>query len=844
MPVEIRASRLPRARHSAVVILFVCLGLPHTLTAQGPVISFTPGAVIHTTAGNGAMFFSGDNGPATNAALAGPNALAMDAAGYLYIADSKNHRVRRVDASGNITTFAGSGTQGFLGDGGPATSASLDTPMSVAVNPINGTVYIADSRNNVIRAVAGGIISTFAGDSGGKAGYSGDGGPASGALLNCPRGVATDAAGNLYIADTNNHVIRMVSNGTVTTVGGNGQQGFFGDNGPATAASLDSPASVFVDSAGNIFIPDTRNHRIREVSGGQITTIAGNGAIGFLGEGTPALNAAMNYPLGVAKDSLGNIYIVDANNERVRRVNPSGTISTVVANGQQGFFGDNGPPLKSSLDTPSAVLPVGGHLLIADKGNQRIREVDTMLVSFADQIVGTTSTPQSVTVSNVGTATLTLTSVTLSTGAFALAGGSCGTAFPKALNAGSSCTLNIVFTPVGIGPNSSTLQFTDNAPGSPQSIPISGNGIQDGTTVVLGSSQSTTTFGESVTLTATIASSTATTAPPPTGNISFADGANVIGSSPVSAGSASFSTSTLTAGSHTITASYSGDSLYASSSTSLTQTVNKAAPTVVLAVQPDPIVPGKSANFTATVSSPAGVPSGSVTFTANNNPLGTSPLNSSGVATFTATLAAGPQAIVAVYNGDVNFAGASSPVLNEQSSGVALSIQPSNATIVSGQSATFSVSIAPSGGFTGSVALSCSNLPAAATCQFSPASLATNGSPVTSTLTLRTSTTAGSVGRLAPPNPSPPIFLFVVIFFALWLSLGLMPRPLPRSCAAAYAMLLSLTLLAIGCASGNGSRSGLGQTTPPGSYSVTVSASTSGPGAPSQSAVLSITVTP
>ncbi len=462
-----------------------------------------------------------------------------------------------------------------------------------------------------------------------------------------------------------------------------------------------------------------------------------------------------------------------------------------------------------------------------------------------DQIVGTTSAPQLVTVSNVGSGTLTLTSIALPTGAFALAGGSCGSTFPKDLPAGSNCTLNIVFGPSGVGPNSNALQFTDNAPGSPQSLPVIGNGIQDGTTVAVSSSKSTTTFGEPFTLTATIAPLTVTTAPPPTGNVSFADGPTVIGGSAISAGSTSFSTGTLTAGSHVLTASYGGDTLYMPSSTSLTQTVNKAVPTVALAVQPNPVVPGKPENFTATVSSSAGSPSGSVTFTADNKPLGTSMLNSSGVATLTATLVTGTQTVDAVYNGDANFAGASSPVLNVQSPGFALSIQPPTATIASGQSVSFNVSVTSSGGFNGSVALSCSNLPTAATCLFLPASLTINGSAGTSTLTLRTSTTAGSAGRVTPPNPPRPIFFCIFVFLALWLSQRPRLRPLPRVCAACYVLLLAL--LAVGCASSNGSGSGpglgSGQTTPPGNYSITVSASTSGAGAQSQSAVLSITVT-
>jgi sugar lactone lactonase YvrE len=651
----------------------------------------------------------------------------------------------------------------------------------------------------------------------------------------------------VYIADTKNHVVREVTGGTIVTVAGNGQQGFWGDNGPATIASLDTPSSIAVDGSGNIFIADTHNQRIRKVSGGKINTFAGSGALGFLGEGTPALFAAIDYPLGVAADNSGNVYIADSNNERVRRVDVSGTITTVAANGQQGFFGDNGLPLEASLDTPSAVLPFNGHFLIADEHNQRIRQVDSTGVSLGDQIVGTTSASKRVTVSNVGGGTLTLTLVTLSSGDFALAGGgSCGSSFPISLLGGSNCTLNIVFTPASVGPRSGTLQITDNAPGSPQAISVVGNGTQDNTTLALVSSQSTSTFGASVTFAATITPGVPTTAPHATGTVSFAEGANVLGSLQVNAGGASFSTSSLSAGSHTITATFSGDLFYSGSSASSTQVVNKATPAVALAVRPNPVVQGQPSVFTATVSSTAGVPTGTVTFNDNNTPLGSAPVDASGVATLTVTLTGASHAILAVYNGDANFGIASSPTLNEQFASFTLSSQPVSATVATGQMATFVISITPSGAFNSPVTLSCSNLPMAASCSFSQTTLTPNGSPVSATMTLRTST-AGLGGTFAAPRiPLQPMGLLICIFAALWLSLWRTPRFLQRKYVTACAILLTLTLLGIGCASGPSSNSGAGSTqrTPPGSYSVTVTASTSGAGAQSQSTTLNILITP
>jgi hypothetical protein len=825
--------------------VFVLLSLGGTLRAQGPVLSVSPGNTIHTIAGNGAAFFSGDNGPATSAALAKPANVAADAAGNIYIADANNHRVRLVDTSGKIITFAGNGVQGFLGDGGPATSASLNTPTSVAVH--NGTVYIADSRNNVIRMVSSGTISTFAGSGVGAGGYSGDGGPAIAALLNCPRGVAVDANGDLFIADTKNHVVRRVVGGTITTLAGNGQQGFKGDNGPAIAASLDTPTSIALDLSGNVFIADTHNQRIRLVTGGNISTFAGNGALGFLGEGTPAINAAFDHPLGVAADGTGNVYIADSNNQRVRKVDATGTITTVVANGQEAFLGDSGAPLLASLDTPSAAFPFNGRLLVTDKDNQRIRLVDPTSVPVADQIIGTTSGPHSVTLSNVGGGTLTLNSVNLSSGDFTLAGGgSCASSFPVSLAGGASCTQNIVFAPMIVGPRSATLQITDNAPGSPQSITVVGNGIQDNTTLALVSSQSTSIYGGSVTLSATITPGVATSAPSPTGTVSFTDGAKVLGSSQLNAGAASFSTSTLSAGSHTITATFSGDSDYSGNSGSFTQVVNKASPTVALTVQPNPIVLGQPAVLTATVNSSAGTPTGTVTITDNSTSLGNAPVNASGVATLTVTLTGGSHALVAVYNGDANFATFSSATINVQLANFTVSSQPANATIRTGQMTTFTISITPAAGFTSPVTLSCSNVPTAAACLFSQSTLTPNSATISTIMTFRTSLTA-SGGPFGPRvAPFRPIFLLIGILAVwqlwLWRNRRLLQPKWLTACA-----ILTIVFLGIGCASGPSSGtsgSGSSQTTPPGTYSVTVTGSTSGAGSQSQSLTLSITVTP
>jgi len=335
-----------------------------------------PGDSLVTVAGNGANGFAGDGGPALQASLSAPCAVVVDAAGNLFIADQNNSRIRKVDALGIITTVAGNGANTYAGDDGPARRAGLAAPCALAVDPA-GDLFIADYFNSHIRKVdPHGLITTVAGN--GANAFAGDGGPAAQASLSAPSAVAVDATGNLFIADENNYRVRKVDpQGIITTVAGNGTNSFSGDGWLAVEAGLSAPKGVAVDPAGNLYIADENNHRIRRVDkDGFIHTVAGSGTAGYSGDGGPATAAGLFYPCSLAVDARGNLYFADAGTPRVRRVDPHGIITTVAGNGTIGFAGDGGPATAAALANPQGVaVDANGRLWLADQGNNRIRAV-------------------------------------------------------------------------------------------------------------------------------------------------------------------------------------------------------------------------------------------------------------------------------------------------------------------------------------------------------------------------------------------------------------------------------------------------------------------------------------
>lgn len=303
---------------------------------------------ITTVAGNGAAGMSGDGEAATSVMLSDPTSICTDALGNIFIANNHNTSIKKVNVMGIITTVAGSGIEGFAGNGGPATAAQLYSCQNVLVDEA-GNIYINDASMNLIRKVdQSGIINTFAGTT--SSICSGDGGPATAAGLTI-QGMTFDPSGNLVIADIYNHRIRKINAaGIISTIAGTGVAAYTGDGGPATAAAFNTPMDVAYDAAGNLYISDNLNNVIRKVNtSGIITTYAGTGIPGYNGDDGTAIATMLYGPEGITVDATGNLLICDKNNKRLRKVSPSGTITTVAGNGSPSFSGDDGPATSAGI---------------------------------------------------------------------------------------------------------------------------------------------------------------------------------------------------------------------------------------------------------------------------------------------------------------------------------------------------------------------------------------------------------------------------------------------------------------------------------------------------------------
>ncbi len=461
----------------------------------GAVAAFAP-SIISTLAGGGT---GGDGGAATAAQLSMPMGVAIDGFGNYYIADQKANKVRKVTPSGVISTFAGTGTPGFSGDGGPATAAQLNGPTDVVVDGA-GFVYISDTNNNVVRMVdTRGIISTYAGQyyapgttppavCSTATNSVGDGCPGNKIILNTPMGLVFCHAQNLHIADKLDNRVRTINRigyNTFTQVG-DGVQGYNGDGELNTSAELNGPVGLDMDAANYIYVADSGNHIIRKTlltgtTPNPIATVAGTpGASGNSGDGGAAVSAELNSPFGVRVDAAGDLYIADYASDVIRKVNgATGVISTIAGKGSAGYTGDGGGADQAQFNGP-ADFAIGdnGNLYIADSQNAAIRKVDVAdapSLSFAATMTGSTSTAQDVSVMNLGNGPLNLSQITTAAN-YSLGGAnsSCSLSGGEALNAAESCTLGIEFAPTTAGTITGTVVLADNATPPSQTIALSG----------------------------------------------------------------------------------------------------------------------------------------------------------------------------------------------------------------------------------------------------------------------------------------------------------------------------------------------------------------------------------
>ena len=698
-------AKYPGLRQGAVVLLAsdgsVLGSQLLSATGVGPTAVFVP-AMISTAAGNGQWIFRGDGGLATQSPLFLPMGGATDAAGDLYISDSNNQRVRLVNgATGVISTIAGNGIAGYGGDGGPATSALLNSPADVKLDGA-GNFYIVDGGNHAIRMVNAvtGLIWTIAGI-GGKSGYSGDGGLATQALLAYPSAVAFDGDHSLYISDTGNNVVRKVnlSTGIITTVAGTGATGFSGDGGQATSAQLNYPWGIALGGDGSLYIADLSNNRIRKVNpAGVISTVVGTGTRGYGGDAGLATQAQLNVPASVLVDVAGNLYVADSGNQLVRKVGAaSGIIQTIAGTYAGGMGGDGIAATTTTLDGPYALFLDGpGNLYIADMFHQLIRMVasNAAALSYLPIRVDRVSLPQPQTIENDGNATLNFSGFNLVSNS-ALDPASTTCAISQAVPVNQTCVLGVEFAPTVTGllvPGS--LSVMSNAPDSPGIVNLSGQVLAvQPTSVTLTSSANPASLGIAVTFTAVVSNSLPVAA---TGTVNFFDGTVPIGSAALNAtGVAAFSTSTLTTGSHSITAVYGGDSQNGvATSPALVESI-KQITTTALTSSLDPSVAGTTVTFTATVAGPVGSttsPGGTVTFSDGATALGSGILNAGGIAAFaTSALVGGQHNITANYAGDASDLASQSVVLIQTvaKDATTTSLATSNASVFAGISVTF-----------------------------------------------------------------------------------------------------------------------------------------------------------
>lgn len=720
------------------------IGLSGVGTA--PEMTFGP-ASISTVAGNGTAGFSGPAGQASAAEVSSPRGGVVDSAGNIYFADSGNNVIRRIDAaSGAVSTVAGTGTTGYSGDAAAATSAQLNVPAKVVVDAA-GDLYIADTGNSVIRFVdaSTGFISTIAGN--GTAAYTGDAGAATAASLNHPQGLAVDLGSHVYVADTGNNVIRYFGKGgQISTFVGNGTAGYSGDGSNAHGAQLNVPEAVSLDQKGDVYIVDTGNSVVRMVSTtNQISTIAGTqGTNGNSGDGGLAVSASLANPSDIALDAAGDLYI--AAGGQVRMINAAGTISTMAGTGASGAYsGEGGAAINAVIPAPASnlMLDSAANLYVSDTAGNLLLKVAAAMprtVDLGTQTPNTTGSAQRISVLNVGNSALQFSAVTVSSPFVLQSGDSSACSSTTSLSPGQSCSLSVAFSPTITGTFTGSITLTDNAlnaASGTQTINLTGKSASiNNTSTSLVLSPISPIYGQTTQAVATATVSGGTGA---TGNVTFTLNGVSIGMVALTGTSASINLPPLQTGMVNLSASYAGDASNTSSSASTSITVQPAVLTVTVANATQYFGYAHSA-FTYsiqgyvngdTASVVSGAPVLSTTAT-QSSPLGPYPI--------TATIGT-----LAAANYTFAFVPGTLTVQPPPPPDFTLTVSPASVVMENGGSATFTFSLTSVWGYMGTVKFACSSVPANIGCSFSPASLTGNPNAPNATTTSQLTILTGSV---------------------------------------------------------------------------------------------------
>lgn len=749
----------------------------------GLVLAFVCAANLYPRAqAQKAKTSSAEGAAASTPTLLLPSAVAYDAAGNLFFVDTRRNQVFEVSFAGRLSVVAGTGQQGFAGDGDPAANALFNAPQGIALGADN-TVYIADTGNQRIRAISNGVVRTIAGT--GTRGALGDGGPAIAAALNRPSALAVDTSGGLLVCDTANHRVRRIASGTITTVAGTGQQGFAGDGSPATAAELDSPMGIAVVPDGRVFVADSHNHRIRVIgTDGTIQTFAGSGMRGFSGDGGQATNAQLFLPRGMSVTNSGDVVFADSDNQRVRSIDAQGIISTIAGDGWQGSSPDASAASAASLDSPRGVAAAPyGIASFADPHNHWIQQVaaDSKVYIVASPPARTSSValtlPPAMTYGQ-GSAAVRVQGAAMPQGDVALVDGNTIICSAKLTAASASIPVNAI----SAGPHTFTASYAGDGLNPAATSALASVTVQPAD-VVASADAAQIAYGETVPL----LTGSATGVLPQ-------DASFVFVSFFTSAGALA------PAGTYPIQAQLSGTG---SGNYQLSMAAGSGALKIVpaqssIAMQaPSPTAyAGLPLVLNAVLrSATSGTPTGEVDFLDGSTIVAkAASVNGIASATYLAPTA-GTHTLTATYAGDGNFLGSTSIAVSATISAIpdfTLAAAAPSQSVQAGLIASYALSLAPGGGpFTGSVTFSVTGLPSGAQASFSPSTVVPGATGAAVTMNVQTPASLAHGKNSAPPL----VWIGVVVFCLL--------NKAPRNRKAGFLPLFCVAALvgwgALGC---------------------------------------------